>query len=419
MERRIIKLGGFTIPCTDLDEDRKQSIVRHRYPGHNGADLESTGWEPTEHKLRAVFAGASKMADWKGIEPLLKNGSNAVLEHFELGEIQVKIENVNIKRDRRIDTVEVDFTVVEDGVDTPPTVVRPSASDVVASAAQALVDEAVASIADQFFPGAVPAPDLTDSNWLQKLGDLGSKANALVGAIYVGLGRVDGMISAFSYPVSSALNALSFAADLPSQFSLRLARVLDLMQGKVDGSADPATSVARFMRDANALADSFRGGSLEGSARILVAAQGARTVASLMATDEDRLRAMRAYETATPFDDRGRWIAEAAAPKQLPTTAPQMANLVGQARTLIQVARPWMDEPSVLDRVAGAIQDQYNERLFEFEQLREIVVHEPTPLHLVCHRHGLPYQTAERVALLNPQIKNPTFTQGRILIYAP
>jgi len=417
MGSRTIKIGGYDIPCSDLDEDRKQAIARHQYPGHNGADLEALGWAPTEHKLRATFTRAN-LSDWEGVQALLKNGANAVLDHFDLGEIQVKIESVSIKRDRRIDTVEVEFSVVEDGVDLPATQVRPSASDVAASVSQNLVDAAVASTADQFLPGAIPAPDLSDSNWLEKLGDLGAKANALVGALHVGLGLLDGKIAAFSYPVSSALNALSFAADLPSQFALRLARVLDLMQGKVDGSADPAASISRFLRDASDLADTFRGGSTEGTARIMVAAQGARTVAGLMATDEDRLRAMRAYETATPFDDRGRWIAKAAAPTQLPTTATQMALVVGQARQLIQAARPWMDDPYSIDRLAVALQDQYSDRLVEFEQLREIVVAEPTPLHLVCHRNGLPYNTAERVALLNPQIKNPTFTQGRILIYA-
>lgn len=417
MGSRTIKLGGYTIPCSDLDEDRKQAIARHKYPGHNGADLEALGWEPTEHKLRATFT-RTNIAEWEGIQPLLKNGSNAVLEHFELGEIQVKIESVNKKIDRRIGTVEVEFSVVEDGVDLPATQVRPSASDVAASVVQDLVDAAVASTADQFLPGAIPVPDLSDSNWLEKLGDLGSKANALVGALHVGLGRLDGKIAAFSYPVSSALNALSFAADLPSQFALRLARVLDLMQGKVDGSADPAASVSRFLRDAADLADTFRGGLLDGTARIMAAVQGARTVARLMVNDEDRLRAMRAYETAAPFDDGGRWIARASSPTQIPTTAPQMALVVGQARQLIQLARPWMDDPYIIDRIAVALQDQYDDRLVEFEQLREIEVTEPTPLHLVCHRNGLPYNTAERVALLNPQIKNPTFTQGRILIYA-
>lgn len=418
MAQRTIKLGGYVVPCSEVEDEYKNAIARHEYPGHNGADLESLGARATEHKLKAVFTAPQK-AEWEGIKAFLKTGSNAVLEHFELGEIQVKIESVTVKHDQRIDTVEVDFNVVEDGVDAPATLARPAAIDVVASLAQTLVDAAVASTANQFLPAAVPVADLTDPTWLEKLGDLGAKAGAVVGALHQGLGRLDGMIAAFSYPVTTALNALSFAADLPSQFALRLARVLDLMQGKVAGSADPAASTSRFLRDAGALADQFRGTPLEGTARLMVAAQGVRTVATVMASDEDRLRAMRAYETATPFDENGRWIAQAAAPTQLPATATQMAFLVGQARRLVQAARPWMEEPHALDRVAVALQDQYNDRLVEFEQLREIVVAEPTPLHLVCHRNGLPYNAAERVALLNPQIRNPTFTQGRILIYAP
>jgi prophage DNA circulation protein len=417
-DARTIRLGGITIPCTDSGVVRKHAMAKHEYAGHNGGDVESLGERIREIKLGAVFNGAAALAEWASIEDLFKTGATVVLEHFELGEISAKIESLEIKRDRRKETVQVDFTLLEDGVDTQPTPVRPSAQDVVASAAQDLVDAATASTADQFLPSAIPAPDLSNPTWLEQLGDLGSKLNSLVGEIRLALGRLDGLIAAFSYPVSNALSALSFGADLPNQVGQRLARVLDLMQGKVAGSADPASSTAKFLRDAGALADTFRGSPLEGQARTMVALQGARTVASLMATDEDRLRAMQAYETTNAFDVRGHWVAKAAAPTGLPTSATQMASVIGLARQLIQAARPWVEEPHLLDRVAASLQDQYNDRLVDYEKLREILVPEPTPLHLICHRNGLPYNAAERVALLNPLIRNPTFTHGRILIYA-
>jgi prophage DNA circulation protein len=418
-ETRTIRIAGISVACTDSGSTRKHALVKHEYAGVNGGDVENLGTRIQELKLTAVFVGEKGLAEWDQLEDLFKTGATVVVEHFQLGEVSAKIESLDIKIDRRKETVEVDFSILEDGVESDPVPVPPSAQDVVASAAQEIADAATDSTADQFLPSAIPAPDLSSPTWFEQLGDLGSKLNDLVAGIRLALGRLDGLIATFSYPVTNALSALSFAADLPSQLSLRLATVLDLMQGRVAGAADPGASAARFLRDAAELADTFRGSPIEGQARTMAALQGARTVATLLATDEDRLRAMQAYESEDAFDARGHWVGKAAAPKSLPTSATQMAYVIGLARQLIQSARPWIEDASVLDRVAVALQDQFNDRLVQFERLREIMIAEPTPLHLVCHRNGLPYNAAERVALLNPQIRNPTFTQGKVLIYAP
>lgn len=417
MAARTIRLGGIRVPCTEVSDDRKSALVRHEYAGHDGADLEHLGWGPVEHKLRAIFP-ASRASDWESIKELLKTGAKAVFEHFELGEFDVQIESVSSRRDRRIGTVEVDFTVVEDGIDQRPRNVRPSAVDVVTGLAQAMANQAIARTAELILPAAMPAPDLEDNMWLEKLGDLGSKLNALVRDIQSALGRIDGVIAAISYPVSAAYNALAFGADLPSQLSARIAKALDLMQGKVAGAPDPAASASRFLRDVDALLATFQGSSTHSTVRILGALQGARTVAAVMATDEDRLRAMQASEASQPFDERGRWMVGSTSTLARPASVSQMAALVGQARTLLQSVRPLVDDGHLVDRIAVALQEQYNDRLFELEQVVEIEVQDPTPLHLICHRQGLPYNTAERLVLLNPQIKNPTFVQGRVLVYA-
>lgn len=414
---RSIVLGGIRIPCSEVSDERKAALVKHEYPGHDGADLEHMGWAALEFKLRAFFP-ASRAADWAAVKDLLKTGSKAVFDHFELGEIPVRIESVSTRHDKRIDSVEVDFTVIEDGVDQTNRAVRPAAQDVVAGLAQAMVDQAIERISEQILPAALPEPDLNDPNWLELLGNLGTAANLVVSQIRQALGRIDGVIAGFAYPVSAAFNALAFGADLPSQFAARVAKALDLMQGKVDGAPDPAASAAKFLRDIDALGATIRGTQVESTVRVLGALQGARTVARVMATDEERLRKMQAYEQSQAFDERGRWIASATAPKILPTTAPQMATLVGQVRTMLQGVRPLVDDGALVDRIAVALQDQYNDRLFELEQVREVEIQDPTPLHLICHRAGLPYNTAERLMLLNPQIRNPTFVQGRILIYA-
>ena len=408
-------LGGIRLDWQDLSEERKLAVVRHEYPGQNGADLESQGWTAAEHKLKVVFL-ADRQADWHNLEAVLFTGAVMVLEHPSKGRLNGLVESVSIKHDDRRDTVEVDITFVEDGFPAAP-VYRPSAIDVASSLYAPIARDAGGVCAEPWYPYTPPSPDLTDPSWLEKLGNLGNTLNALVGVLRGQLSRLDSIIASITSPISSVLFAIEWASDLPSQLTKRLAIVLDLLHGKIEGAPSPALAAKKFLADAKALAETFSGTSSEGTARIMVANQGALTVAGVMAGDEARLRAMRAYETTQAFDTEGRWVARGGAPAQLPATAIQIEALVADARALIQAARPWVTDPADLDRLALALQDSFRSRLIEFEQLREIMVLAPTPMHVICHQYGLAYNVAERLCLLN-NVRNPSFVQGKILIYA-
>lgn len=418
MNKALVLLNGVTLSCRDVSDQWRGAVVRHQYAGHKGADLEYLGCGPNEYRLRVIFVGDKGLEELQALNESFRTGAIVTLQHPTDGTKAGMVESLTRSHDNHANSIEVEFSFVEDGVDKQPTF-RPSAAAVAIGAAQQIADQAAASITAAFGNAAVPAPDLTDSTWLEKLGDLGGAMNALVSALRTDLRRLDGLIVTFSYPVTAALNALAFGAELPGQLALRVATVMDLMQGKVAGSATPAASAHKFLRDLDVLASSFRGSPSEGGVRLLAASQAGQTTANLMATDEDRLRAMKAYESEQAFDLNGRWIGKGVAPASIPASMTEIANLVGAARRIIQAARPWANDPAVLDSVAVALQDQFRDRMVSFEQVREIVVTTPTPLHMICHAAGLPYNAAERVALLNPQIKNPTFAQGRIRIYAP
>lgn len=407
-------LAGIRLDFQDLTGDDKAALIRHEYPGQDGADLEFQGWNASEHHLKVFFL-ADRQQDWQDLRGIIKNGLRMVIQHPEKGDLNGLVESVSTKIDERRDTVEVDLVFVEDGIDTP-LVFRPAATDIAAATRESIISDAILSLMYPFGNTTPPSPDLTDSAWLEKLGDLGNEINAAVREMKSGIGKLDSAIAAFTAPVSAALAALDWAADLPNQVAKRMATILDLMQGQVDGAPSPAASATRFLASAKTLAETFAGTTSEGAMRLLVASQGALTVASVMAGDEDRLRAMRAYETVTAFDVDGRWVGRGAQPAQLPATSTQIASLVAESRTLIQAARPWVDDAAELDRLALALQDQFRSRMIEFEQLIEIEVLKPTPLHIICHKYGLAYNMAERLVLLN-RIRNPTFVQGRILIY--
>ena len=411
----IAELAGIRLDYQDVSVERKLALVRHEYPGHDGADLEAQGWGPGEHRLRVVFL-EDRQDDWAKLQAVLANGASMELQHPEKGALKGHVESISIRYDERIDTTEVEITFVEDGIHAKPAF-RPSAQDVAAGMRASSQAAATSQAAKGFGLKTAPSPDLADPTWLEKLGDLGAVTNAMVRAMAAQIGRLDGLIVRFTSPVSAAFAALEWTADLPSQLAKRIGTVLDLMQGKVQGSPSPALSAKKFLANAKAFADTFTGTDAEGTARIMTAQQGAMTVAAVMADDEVRIRAMRAYEASQSFDDEGRWVGRGAQPEQLPATVTQIEELVALSRRLIQQARPWVEDPADLDRLALALQDSFRTRLVEFEKLREVEILVPTPLHLICHQYGLPYNVAERLVILN-QIRNPSFVQGRIQIYA-
>jgi prophage DNA circulation protein len=145
--------------------------------------------------------------------------------------------------------------------------------------------------------------------------------------------------------------------------------------------------------------------------------QGARTAAAVMAADEDNLRAQVTLEGSVTFDSQGNRLGKQVGGGAMPATPDQVGRLVQASRQLISDAMPYTSAPQPMAELALALHRQYRDRLAQFETIREITVVVPTPLHLICLQHGLPYNTAERLALLNG-MRNPSFTEGTVRLYA-
>ena len=55
---------------------------------------------------------------------------------------------------------------------------------------------------------------------------------------------------------------------------------------------------------------------------------------------------------------------------------------------------------------------------YEREKIVPITVKSRTPLHVICMQLKLPYQYAERILAINPQIENPSYVEGVINVYS-
>jgi len=413
-----ITFNGITIPCEDISDQHKAAIVRHQYAGQSGAELEFLGMDAGETRLRCVFTGRDGLAHYRSILDVMRAGESVLVSHPFLGEFPSMLAESSCKWDDRIDCGSVDFTVIESGLNHTFEY-RPRAIQLRAELTNQVLRNTCDDWSSPFHPDPAPTVDLDDPTWSERINalGLGNTIASLVSQVKDGIGRVDALTAAITSPVSAAFNALEFGATLPWQIAKRVMILLDLMSGRVEGAPDPVESCSRFAADVRSLSAQFRGGPLEAMVQVLGAMQVAGTAAAIMDADEQRLRAQIALEQSETFDARGNWIGRPIQPEQFPATPDQVGKMVVAVRTLISETLPKISDGAAMERMALALQDQYRDRLVEFEQLIEIDVPQPMPLHLICVRHGLPYNTAERLVRLN-NIRNPSFTSGRIRIYA-
>jgi len=414
-----VTLGDYELDCADLTDEWKQSLVRHRVPGRNGAQLESMGWEEGIFRLKTVFIGSDRMSDYVDLLTILRQGASISVRHPVYGPFDAMVESVSTRYDERINTGEVDFTVIEDGQDWGVTY-RPNAADLAITTTQSAIDDGVCVDLDQGgLLRDVGTVDLSDPSWLEKVYDLGlgNKINSYVSRLKTQLGKIDALTAAINSTTSAAFNALKFTDSLPGQIAEKIAALFDALGISVTASSDPVLAVSNLVSTYETVCNGYSGTDVDGSMRVLSAMTAARYAATVMDKDEDNLNAQIAVEESATFDNFGNYIGKTTAAPTMPATPDQVGRMVAIVRGSLDSARAYTGASKPLEDMALALQQQYRTRLTRYETLREITVAEPTPLHIICQRYKLPYNAAERIVRLN-QIRNPTFVEGTIRIYA-
>jgi len=416
-----VTIGDLVLDCADLADDWKFVIVKHRYPKQNGAVLEHMGADEGSFRLKAVFIGDDALTDYTNLLSLFRKGASIAARHPIYGAFNAQAEAVSATYDDREKTAEVSFTLLEDGVDNSTRYYADGEATAIA-ATQALLDDEGGVCTDLAAPTkpVVLTGTVTDPTWAEKIFalGLGNKVNSYVTKLASVVAKISALRAALTSPVSAAFNAIAFAASVPGQLAEQVAEFLDVFaEGKVSGAPNPVIAVTNMVTELRAMAKSFDGTPFESTFRVLAAAQAGRSAAGVMAKDEENLRAQIAAERSDSFDALGNYVGATAAPKTAPATPDQVGQMVVAVRQLISDALSYTTDMQPLLELALALHQQYRDRLAKYETIRTITVSTPTPLHLICVRHGLPYNTAERLVRLN-NIKDPSFTQGEVRIYA-
>jgi prophage DNA circulation protein len=156
---------GISFPLVSLSTSVQQDLVQHKYPGVDGANVESTGRAPLEFHARIPFRNgivAGPNEDW-GVFPLypntfraflaaMANGATGELVHPALGSVQCKAMRAEaVLNGERRDGMDVDASWVEttDASDRNATLFS-EAPAAVAKTAAATLDANNAITKDQF-----------------------------------------------------------------------------------------------------------------------------------------------------------------------------------------------------------------------------------------------------------------------------
>jgi len=84
---------------------------------------------------------------------------------------------------------------------------------------------------------------------------------------------------------------------------------------------------------------------------------------------------------------------------------------------LLQLGIEYERTITALKTLAKILLDHIYTIKIESERIAKKVIKIKQPLHVICARDGISHRVAERIASINPGIKNPTFTFGEVSIY--
>jgi hypothetical protein len=148
--------------------------------------------------------------------------------------------------------------------------------------------------------------------------------------------------------------------------------------------------------------------------KIGFSSQAAMVVAGVYKADEATRQKVRRNESGKSFDTQGNYLG-APVSEQILTVNDLEASLATM-RTMLQAAIDEDRSMESLKAIAKSLLDHVNTIKLERDRIITVELDNAMPLHLVCHRYGLTYNYAERIASIN-RIKNPNFTDGEVRIY--
>jgi len=423
---KILPIGPWEIPLVTFADDANHVLDVKKYPYTSGADIEDMGVDPSVHKFTVFVNGDQYDREYLAIHDWFFARLNEPVDvyHPDYGSLTGYIGNTAFEHPpRQPRTCNISFDFTEQGIRAA----NQAFLNVEAAAEAAVVEvsEAVAEdMAEDMAQAGVPDVEGEDWSLLDKWSSMGDAARAFATAAQKAVGTITGVISQVQAPADAISSTIDFTTTLSGRLTKSILECVEAyvvmarkVQSQTSLKSNSKSIIATLISDINDLKASLRDApdSVRHGYDVIGASMIAREAARLISEDESAYSESVANESIETEDYDGNVISEPAAVYLL--TPAEVEDVLAMVRQAIQDVLADGGSTDSLKRQARDLAETVRRVKLQYMTTRTIVLTQPTPIHKLLVDNGLSYRAADRVAALN-EIKNPTFMNGEVLIYA-
>ena len=414
-------LDKFTLDCETTETLRDKALVRHELPFRNGAILQDMGMKAREVRLRTHWYNDTYAAHIDFLNHL-DLAQLFTLIHPVYGLMQGSVQGIVIHQADTPAACEIDFTFVEELIDASG--LTKSTISLVATAEAAFTQSASELVNEQAIAArralAAQAALLSAKqvsplqSMLSQFNNASSALRSYLRSVDIAMNQIRNVASQVTQPMDNALALISFAQTVPGICTQTILGAVARI-GALYDSLTPPQFVSTFFAATDAVANDA--GILAPYVQAAAASYGAMKLAYMYDADETNRNAMRQIEQSKTFDSLGNYTAPPL-PDPIMSMSDIEATLAAARRRLQAVIENFRDMESLKDMAAALLRHVKQIKL-ETDLIVTIHTSSVLPLHLICRMAGLPYNYAERLKTINPQIQNPSFVPaGEVNVYA-
>lgn len=416
-----VQLDDIPLATYTVDGSVERSLVEYEYPYVDGSEFEDLGMRARRFTVSVVFKNESFADYWRFKDAL--DATNVVhnFVHPAEGLILGRVLSYSARHDVRKACAEVSFVFIEElqggDVQISP-LIQPQVEDMFIRGQRQAIDRFGEKIMSSLGPAASTLLSRSVSvtqSFASQFVDAARSVRSYVAAIDDLVNNIAGFMDTVAQPADSLIASIEYGVTVPEQ-------VIGFIAGALDRYLSLATTVAS---SPIMVLQSFYNGALqlrnlasgfETEVDVMTAQAGALLSSQLYKLDNDNRDQAAAIESISPWNDTGEYVGTARSPEYL--TADDLERSLVIVRGNLQAALVQDRGMTVLQEMAAALMRHVNDIKLERERTYIVDVPTETPLHLICHRHGIPIGRVNRILAINPQIQNPTFVSGPVVLYA-
>lgn len=413
-------LNDILLDCETVSDDFEKAVSKQHIPFSDDVYLTDMGLKERKIKIRCYF-WADTYEKHKELLALLWGQTDFELKHPVYGLLKGKVESISIRSDDRLNTVEIDIGFVVGKSNRP----EPVSSDIEGESEDLYISgmrEIEKDYRDEMVSGSVLPGEVIDGKlnpdfpMLEQMPvALGPEGRTYVRQLDVMVNRLNSSAAGVSLPGGSLLSDINLGIGIPGRiistlaaFALRQVAMFSSLRSSPDRFF--ASLKSGLMQFSGMLPDSTNERAYASTAAL----SASRELSLVYAEDETLRIRQKRLETVKIFDDLGRM--NTLDRQEYPMNAVQVEKTLYTVREMNVIAIAGDREITSLKLLSDKLLDHVSKIKLNREKIIRVEVDNEIPLHLVCLKYGLPYQSADRIMLIN-RIKHPSFTQGGVDIY--